>query len=91
MVLRFILMLALTTMAWAASPAFAENEIETDAANADETESAATTGVPIIDETVEVIHRTAMELVGSHERFRQYASSIADADYMSAHDDLRRK
>jgi len=45
----------------------------------------------IIDETVEVIHRRAMDIVQTHESFRQYRSALDDAEYMSAHDTLRRK
>jgi len=45
----------------------------------------------IIDETVDVIHRAAMDIVQSHEAFRQYRMALEDVDYMSAHDALRRK
>jgi ubiquinone/menaquinone biosynthesis C-methylase UbiE len=45
----------------------------------------------IIDETVEVIHRRAMEIVGSDDAFSQYRSALEDSDHMSAHDTLRRK
>jgi SAM-dependent methyltransferase len=45
----------------------------------------------IIDETVEVIHTEAMEIVRSDERFARYRSVLDDAAHMSAHDELRRK
>jgi len=45
----------------------------------------------IIDETVEVIHRQAMEIVQSDEDFARYRSALEDSEHMSAHDTLRRK
>ena len=45
----------------------------------------------IIDETVEVIHSRAMEIVRDQESFRHYRSVLEDTEYMSAHDALRRK
>ena len=45
----------------------------------------------IIDETVEVIHVKAMDIVKSHDSFQQYSAVLDDAEYMSAHDALRKK
>lgn len=45
----------------------------------------------IIDETVEVIHEKALEIVANEPRYEQHRSRLADADYMAAHDKLRRK
>ena len=45
----------------------------------------------IIDETVEVIHRGAMDIVQSHEPYQQYRPALEDKGYMSAHDALRKK
>ena len=45
----------------------------------------------IIDETVEVIHRHAIEIVRSDEAFAQYRSALDDADHMAAHNVLRGK
>lgn len=48
-------------------------------------------GTWIIDETVEHIHRAALEIVGSNEEFKEYWDVLKDADYMRAHDKLRSK
>ncbi len=45
----------------------------------------------IIDETVEVIHSKAMEIVQEEDAFEQYRDGLNDADYISQHDTLRRK
>jgi len=45
----------------------------------------------IIDETVDVIHSRAMEIVLDQESFRPYRWGLEDTEYMSAHDSLRRK
>jgi len=45
----------------------------------------------IIDETVEVIHAKAMEIVREDDVFERYRDGLNDADYMSQHDALRRK
>jgi len=45
----------------------------------------------IIDETVEVIHVKAMDIVKSHDSFQQYSAVLDDAEYMSSHDVLRKK
>jgi ubiquinone/menaquinone biosynthesis C-methylase UbiE len=45
----------------------------------------------IIDETVEVIHSKAMEIVLEEQSFHPYRERLEDADYMSAHDALRKK
>jgi SAM-dependent methyltransferase len=45
----------------------------------------------IIDETVEVIHERALERVRKDERYRRYLEPLEDAEYMAAHDTLRRK
>ena len=45
----------------------------------------------IIDETVEVIHARAVEIVREQDRFHVYRSALENADYVSAHDTLRRK
>ena len=47
--------------------------------------------VSIIDETVEVIHSKAMEIVLEEQSFHPYRERLEDADYMSAHDALRKK
>ncbi len=51
----------------------------------------ADSGSWIIDETVEHIHRAAVEIVASDAEFKDYASVLKDADYMAAHDALRAK
>ena len=38
-----------------------------------------------------MIHRGAMDIVGSHEPFQQYRPALEDKAYMSAHDALRKK
>lgn len=45
----------------------------------------------IIDATVEVIHRVALELVRSDARWSKWRSAIENHDYLTAHDDLRRR
>lgn len=45
----------------------------------------------IIDETVEEIHREALEVVRADDRFARYREHLADDAHMSAHDGLRRK
>jgi SAM-dependent methyltransferase len=45
----------------------------------------------IIDETVDVIHERAMEIVREDDRYAQYRDALGDAGHMSAHDDLRKK
>lgn len=45
----------------------------------------------IIDETVEVIHRHAMEIVRSDDAFAAYRTHLDDTEFMAAHDDLRNK
>jgi SAM-dependent methyltransferase len=45
----------------------------------------------IIDETVEHIHRAAIEIVASDDEFKDYAQVLKDSDYMAAHDALRAK
>ncbi|MEM7052668.1 MAG: class I SAM-dependent methyltransferase [Acidobacteriota bacterium] len=45
----------------------------------------------IIDETVEHIHRAAVDLVGLDNRFEAFRSALDDRDHMAAHRDLRRK
>jgi len=45
----------------------------------------------IIDETVEVIHSKAMEIVREDDAFKRYRDRLNDADYMSQHEALRRK
>jgi len=45
----------------------------------------------IIDETVEAIHRAAISLVRTDSRWAAYRTALDDADYMAAHDALRRK
>lgn len=45
----------------------------------------------IIDETVEVIHSKAMEIVSEEQSFHSYRARLDDTDYMSAHEALRRK
>lgn len=45
----------------------------------------------IIDETVEVIHRAARDIVAEDDRFAAYRASLEDEEYRAAHDDLRRK
>lgn len=45
----------------------------------------------IIDETVEVIHRAALEVVAEDERFAGYRDSLDDEAYMAAHGELRHK
>jgi SAM-dependent methyltransferase len=45
----------------------------------------------IIDETVEHIHRAAIEIVGSDDEFQDYRQVLGDSDYMAAHDALRAK
>jgi SAM-dependent methyltransferase len=45
----------------------------------------------IIDETVDVIHARAMDIVREDDRYAQYRDALGDAGHMSAHDDLRKK
>jgi SAM-dependent methyltransferase len=45
----------------------------------------------IIDETVEVIHETAVKIVERDDTLSEYREHLADIDYMAAHDALRRK
>ncbi len=45
----------------------------------------------IIDETVEAIHRQAVAIVREDDAFRRYRPALEEAEYMSAHDVLRRK
>ncbi len=45
----------------------------------------------IIDETVEVIHAAAMEIVREDDALARYRSVLDDEAYMAAHDELRRK
>ncbi|MDX1439896.1 MAG: class I SAM-dependent methyltransferase, partial [Rubricoccaceae bacterium] len=45
----------------------------------------------IIDETVEVIHKKAVEIVRTDEAFASYRSFLEDNDHMAAHDRLRNK
>lgn len=45
----------------------------------------------IIDETVEVIHSKALEIVQEDDTFQAYRARLGDDDYMTAHDELRRK
>lgn len=45
----------------------------------------------IIDETVEVIHEAAKQIVLEDESLQEYRSVLRDADYMESHDELRRK
>jgi SAM-dependent methyltransferase len=45
----------------------------------------------IIDETVDVIHERAMEIVREDDRYARYRDALGDAGHMSAHDDLRKK
>lgn len=45
----------------------------------------------IIDETVDVIHSKAMEIVQSDDAFKDYRSALGDTDFMSKHDVLRKK
>lgn len=45
----------------------------------------------IIDETVDVIHARAMDIVREDDRYARYRDALGDAGHMSAHDDLRRK
>lgn len=45
----------------------------------------------IIDETVEVIHRRAMEIVASGDRWAAHRAALGDTESMAAHDALRRK
>lgn len=48
-------------------------------------------GTWIIDETVEYIHRAAMQIVREDEGYRDYRAGLDDAEYMAAHDALRHK
>ena len=48
-------------------------------------------GAWIIDETVEHIHRAAMEIVRDNPDFAEYRDALNEADYMQAHDTLRAK
>lgn len=48
-------------------------------------------GTWIIDETVEHIHRAAMDIVSTDPEFEDYRGHLEDADYMKAHDQLRSK
>jgi SAM-dependent methyltransferase len=52
---------------------------------------AARTGEWIIDETVESIHRAAMDIVREDSRWSDYSSALDDAARMTAHEALRRK
>ena len=45
----------------------------------------------IIDETVEVIHEKAKEIVSLDDDFQAYRHHLDDTEYMAAHDALRRK
>lgn len=45
----------------------------------------------IIDETVEVIHQKAMEIVREDDTYAAYRESLDDQEHMSAHDKLRKK
>lgn len=45
----------------------------------------------IIDETVDVIHAKAMEIVAEDDAFRHHRAMLDDAGYMGDHDVLRRK
>ena len=45
----------------------------------------------IIDETVEHIHRHAVEIVRSEDRFARYRGVLGDEAFMADHDELRRK
>jgi SAM-dependent methyltransferase len=45
----------------------------------------------IIDETVEYIHRAAIEIVKEHPDFTEYRDVLTDVEYMQAHDKLRAK
>ena len=45
----------------------------------------------IIDETVDVIHEQALRIVREDPRYERYRTKLDDADYMTAHDNLRRK
>ncbi len=51
----------------------------------------APSGSWIIDETVEHIHKAAIKLVRTNETYSQFRDSLADGEYMSAHDKLRHK
>jgi len=48
-------------------------------------------GAWIIDETVEHIHRAAMDIVRESDEFSEYQKVLSDKDYMGAHDSLRSK
>ncbi|MBR57055.1 MAG: hypothetical protein CMH54_03255 [Myxococcales bacterium] len=48
-------------------------------------------GCWIIDETVEHIHRIAMEIVADTPAFQDYQSALQDSEFMAAHDKLRAK
>ena len=45
----------------------------------------------IIDETVEVIHKAALQIVLEDDAFTEYRPSVDDEAYMASHDALRRK
>lgn len=45
----------------------------------------------IIDETVEVIHAAAMEIVREDDTWTAYRARLDEAEFMAAHDALRRK
>lgn len=45
----------------------------------------------IIDETVDVIHRCAVEIVRMDDTFSAYRDALDDPDYMDDHDELRGK
>jgi SAM-dependent methyltransferase len=45
----------------------------------------------IIDETVEHIHRAAMDIVATNPEFEDYKNCLSDAEYMESHDKLRAK
>jgi len=48
-------------------------------------------GTWIIDETVEHIHRAAMDIVATNPEFEDYRTCLSDAEYMESHDKLRAK
>ena len=45
----------------------------------------------IIDETVEHIHRAAIEIVRDSDEYQEFRVCLDDADYMASHDRLRAK
>jgi SAM-dependent methyltransferase len=48
-------------------------------------------GAWIIDETVEAIHRAALELVAGSDAYAAYRPALDDAERMAAYDELRRR